>query len=118
MKKIDKLTNNELAEYIKRIYEEPGPYQIDSWYLYQLNHKPTPKAIDKAENILNKFEFTEDDEYLITLRATRTHIRNFTLNMIREIDDNLSEFNEVFTEVKNDIKNGDDSISQILPKKF
>jgi hypothetical protein len=111
MKKIDKLTNNELAEYIKRIYDEPGPYQIDSWYLYQLNHEPTPKAIDKAENILNKFEFTEDDEYLITLRATRTHIRNFTLNMIREIENNLSDFDQVFTEVKKDKENEGDPIS-------
>lgn len=111
MKKIDKLTNNELAEYIKRVYDEPGPYQIDSWYLYQLNHEPSPTAIEKAEMILNKFEFTEDDGYLITLRATRTHIQNFTLNMIREIETKMLEFDAVFTEVKKDIKKGDDSIS-------
>lgn len=111
MKKIDNLTNNELAEYIKRAYDEPGPYHIDSWHIYQLNHVPSPKAIEKSEKILNKFEFNDDDEYLITLRATRTHIRNFTLNMIREIETNMSEFDAVFTEVKKDIKNGDYSIS-------
>jgi hypothetical protein len=107
MKKIDNLTNNELAEYIKRAYDEPGPYQVDSWYIYQLNHEPSPKEQEKADKILKTFEFNEDDEYLITLRATRTHIRNFILNTIREIESNLSEFTEVFIEVKKDIENGD-----------
>jgi len=111
MKKIDNLTNNELAEYIKRAYDEPGPYHIDSWHIYQLNHIPSPKAIEKAEKILNNLEFNEDDEYLITLRATKTHIHNFILNTIQEIETNMSEFDAVFTEVKKDIKNGDDSIS-------
>lgn len=111
MQKIDNLTNNELAEYIKMAYDEPGPYHIDSWHIYQLNHIPSPKAIEKSEKILNKLAFNQDDEYLITLRATRTHIRNFTLNMIREIETNMSEFDVVFTEVKKDIKNEDDSIS-------
>lgn len=111
MKKIDTLSNNELAEYIKRAYDEPGPYQIDSWHIYQLHHEPSTKEIDKADKILESFEFRENDDCIITLRATRSHIRNFILNTIREIESNLSEFNEVFTEVKNDIKNGDDSIS-------
>jgi len=111
MKKIDNISNNELAEYIKRAYDVPGPYQIESWYLYQLNHTPSTMEIDKADKILETFEFNEKDEYLITLRATRNHIRNFTLNMIREIENNLSEFNEVFFEVKKDSKNRDDSNS-------
>ncbi len=111
MKKIDNLSNNELAEYIKRAYDEPGPYQIDSWYLYQLNHIPSPKAIDKAEKILNKLEFNENDEYLITLRATKTHIHNFILNTIQEIENNLSDFDQVFTEVKKDKENEGDPIS-------
>lgn len=105
MKKIDNLTNNELAEYIKRAYDEPGPYHIDSWHIYQLNHIPSPKAIEKAEKILNKLEFNADDEYLITLRATKTHIHNFILNTIQEIENNLSEFDQVFTEVKKEIEN-------------
>lgn len=108
MKKIDNLTNNELAEYIKRAYDTPGPYQIDSWKLYQLNHEPSHKAVEKADQILKTLEFNQDDEYLITLRATRNHIRNFILNMIQEIENNLSEFDQVFTEVKKDIENGGD----------
>lgn len=111
MKKIDNLTNNELANYIKRAYEEPGPYQIESWYIYQLNHEPSSKAIEKADQIINKFEFNQDDEYLITLRANRTHIHNFILNMIQDIENNLSEFNQVFNEVRKDIENRDVSIS-------
>jgi hypothetical protein len=107
VKKIDNLTNNELAEYIKKVYDEPGPYQIDSWHLYRLNHLPSNKEIEKADKILAGFEFNDDDEFLITLRATRTHIRNYTLNMIRDIESNISEFNEVFSEVKRDIENGE-----------
>jgi len=111
MKKIDNLTNNKLAEYIRKVYDEPGPYQIDSWHLYQLNHTPTLSEIEKVERVLKSFEFNEDDEYLITLRATRTHIRNFSLNMIRAIEPTLLDFNEVFAEVKKDTENGDVSIS-------
>jgi hypothetical protein len=111
MKKIDNFTNDELADYIKRVYEEPGPYQIDSWFLYQLNHTPSDKEIEKADKILKKMEFNEHYEYIITLRATATHIRNFTLNMIRKIETNLSEFDEVFTEIKQEIDNGQDPIS-------
>jgi hypothetical protein len=107
MKKIDNLTNKELSEYIRKVYDEPGPFQIDSWYLYQLNHTPSPTEIEKVERVLKSFEFNEDDEYLITLRATRTHIRNYMLNMICDIESNMSEFNEVFTEVKKDIENGE-----------
>ena len=111
MKKIDNLTNNELAEYIRKVYGEPGQYQIDSWYLYKLNHTPTLSEIEKVDRVLKSFEFNEDDEYLITLRATRTHIRNYMLNMICDIESNMSEINEVFTEVKKDTENGDVSIS-------
>ena len=50
MKKIDNHTKNEHAEYIKRAFDEPGPYQIDSWHIYQLNQVPSPKAIEKSEN--------------------------------------------------------------------
>jgi len=107
MKKIDNLTNNELAEYIRQVYDEPGPFQIDSWHLYQQNHTPTLFEIEKIDKILAGLEFNDDDEFLITLRATRTHIRNYILNMIRDIESNMSEFNEVFTEVKRDIENGE-----------
>lgn len=107
MKKIDNLTNNEIAEYIRKVYDVSGPYQIDSWHLYQLNQIPTPSEIEKVDRVLKSFEFNEDDEYLVTLRATRTHIRNYMLNMICDIESNMSEFNEVFTEVKKDTENGD-----------
>ena len=108
MKKIDNLTNNELAEYIRKVYDEPGlPYQIDSWHLYQLNQIPTSSEIEKADKIIDGMEFNDDDEFLITLRATRIHIRNYILNMIRDIESNMSEFNEVFSEVKRDIENGE-----------
>lgn len=107
MKKIDNLTNKELAEYIRKVYDEPGlPYQIESWYLYQLNHTPSITEIEKVDRVLESFEFNEDDEYLITLRATRTHIRNYMLNKIHDIESNMTEFNEEFTEVKRDIENG------------
>ena len=107
MKKIDNLTNNELAEYIRKVYDEPGlPYQIDSWHLYQLNQTPTPSEIEKADKILAGMEFNDDDEFLITLRAKRTHIRNYVLNMIQDIESNMTEFNEEFTEVKKDNENG------------
>ena len=111
MKKIDNITNKELSEYIRKAYEEPGPFLIGSWHLYQQNHTPTFSEIEKLDKILAGMEFNDDDEFLITLRATRTHIRNFILNMIREIESNMSEFNEVFTEVKKDTENGDVSIS-------
>ena len=111
MKKVDNITNNELAEYIRKVYDEPGPYQIESWYLYQLNHTPTLSEIEKVDRVLKSFEFNEDDEYLITLRATRTHIRNYMLNMICNIESNMSEFDVVFNEVKRDIENGEVSIS-------
>ena len=111
MKKIDNLTNKELAEYIRKVYDEPGPFQIDSWHLYQLNQTPTPSEIEKADKILAGMEFNDDDEFLITLRATRIHIRNYMLNMIRDIDSNLGEFDEVFSEVKRDIENGEVQIS-------
>lgn len=100
MKKIDNLTNKELAEYIRKVYDEPGPFQIDSWHLYQQNHTPTLSEIEKADKILDGLEFNVDDEFIITLRATRTHIRNYILNMLRDIDSNLGEFDEVFSEVK------------------
>ena len=74
---------------------------------HKLNHLPSNKEIEKADKILAGFEFNDDDEFLITLRATRTHIRNYTLNMIRDIESNISEFNEVFSEVKRDIENGE-----------
>lgn len=111
MKKIDNLTNEELAEYIRKVYDVPGPYQIDSWYLYQLNHTPSPTEIEKVDRVLQTFDFNENDEFLITLRATRAHIRNFSLNMIRAIEPTLLDFNEVFAEVKKDTENGDVSIS-------
>ncbi len=111
MIKIDNLKDNELSEYIKQAYEEPGPYQIESWALYQLNHLPTPSEFSKADKILDSFEFNEDDEYLLTLRAKRNHIRNFILNIIRDIENNLSEFNEVFIEVKKDLANDEESNS-------
>jgi len=118
MKKIDNLTNKELSEYIRKVYDEPGPFQIDSWYLYQLNHKPTLSEIEKVDKILAGMEFNDDDEFLITLRATRTHIRNYILNMLRDIGSNLSEFDEVFNEVKRDIENGEVSISCKFGKIF
>lgn len=111
MKNNDDIINDELSDYIKRVYEEPGPYQIDSWFLYQLNHSPTLQEIEKADKVLKKMGFNENNEYLITLRATSNHIRNFTLNMIRKIETNLTEFDEVFTEVKQDIENSQDPIS-------
>jgi hypothetical protein len=107
MKKIDNLTNKELSEYIRKVYDEPGPFLIESWHLYQLNHTPTLSEIEKADKILGGMEFNDDDEFIITLRATRTHIRNYMLNIIRDIESNMSEFNEVFTEVKRDIENGE-----------
>ena len=78
MKRIDNRTKHELAEYIKRAFDEPGPYHIDSWHIYHLNHVPSTKAIEKSEKILNMFVFNDDDEYIFTLRANRTHIHNFT----------------------------------------
>lgn len=111
MKKIDNLTNNELAEYIRKVYDVTGPYQIDSWYLYQMNHTPTLSEIEKVDRVLQTFDFNENDGFLITLRATRTHIRNFSLNMIRASEPNLFDFNEVFTEVKKDTDNGEVPIS-------
>jgi hypothetical protein len=111
MKKIDNLTNKELSEYIRKVYGEPGPFQIDSWRLFQQNHTPTLSEIEKVDKILAGMEFNDDDEFLIILRATRTHIRSYMLNMIRDIESNMSEFNEVFTEVKKDTENGDVSIS-------
>jgi hypothetical protein len=105
MKKIDNISNDELGDYIRRVYEEPGPYQIDSWTLYQLNFIPTESEIRKVDKIIIGFEFNQDDECLITLRATRNHIRNLIFNMVRQMESNLSEFNEVFYEVKKDIEN-------------
>jgi hypothetical protein len=98
MKKIDDLTNEELAEYIRSVFEQTGPYQIDNWHMYQLKHTPTESAIEKVEK-------------MIAFRATKNHIRNMMLNMVRKIEDNTSDFNEVFAEVKKDTENGDVSIS-------
>ena len=111
MKKIDDLTNEALAEYLRDVFEETGPYQIDTWDIFQLKHAPTQSAIEKVEKVIAGFEFNENDEYLIAFRATNNHIRNMMLNMARKIEDNTSEFNEVFTEIKKDSENEEDPIS-------
>lgn len=111
MKKIDDLTNEELAEYLRSVFEETGPYQIDNWHMYQLQHSPTKSAIEKVEKVIEGFEFNEEDEFLIAFRATKNHIRNMMLNMASRIEDNTSEFNEVFTEIKKDSEYEEDPIS-------
>jgi hypothetical protein len=111
MKKIDDLTNEELAEYLRSVFEQTGPYQIDNWHMYQLKHTPTQSAIEKVEKLIARFEFNEEDEFLIAFRATKNHIRNMMLNMTRKIEDNTSEFNEIFTEIKKDIEDGNNPIS-------
>ena len=102
MKKIDDLKLEELAEYLRSVFEEKGPYQIESWDIFKLKHAPTQSAIDKVNKVIAGFEFNENDEYLIAFRATKKHIRNMMLNMARKIEDNTAEFNEVFTEIKKD----------------
>ena len=111
MKKIDDLTNEALAEYLRDVFEETGPYQIDNWHMYQLKHTPTQSAIEKVEKVIAGFDFNENDEFLIAFRATKNHIRNMMLNMAMKIEDNTSEFNEVFTEVKKDDENEENPIS-------
>jgi len=111
MKKIDDLQPEELAEYISNVFSETAPYQIDTWDIFQLKHAPTQSAIEKVEKVIAGFEFNENDEYLIAFRATNNHIRNMMLNMARKIEDNTSEFNEVFTEIKKDSENEEDPIS-------
>ena len=111
MKKIDDLTNEQLAEYLRDVFEQTGPFQIDNWDMYQLKHTPTQSAIEKVEKVIAGFQFTEEDEFLIAFRATKNHIRNMMLNMARKIEDNTSEFNEVFTEIKKDSENEEDPIS-------
>ncbi len=105
MKKIDDLKLEELAEYLRSVFEEKGPYKIDTWDIFQLKHAPTQSAIDKVNKVIAGFEFNENDEYLIAFRATNNHIRNMMLNMAKKIEDNTAEFNEVFTEVKKDTEN-------------
>jgi hypothetical protein len=105
MKKIDDLKPEELAEYIRNVLSETGPYQIDSWDIFQLKHAPTQSAIDKVNKVIAEFQFNEEDEYLIAFRATNNHIRNLMQNMARKIEDNTAEFNEVFTEIKKDTEN-------------
>jgi len=103
--KIDDLNHQQLGEYIKNAFSEPGPYHIESWDIYQLNFEPTEEMNQKVERILSSFEFGENDDYLVTLRAKRHHIKNFIFNCVREIESNLSEFKDVFTEIKNEHKN-------------
>lgn len=105
MKKIDDLQPEELAEYLQSVFEEKGPYKIDTWDIFQLKHAPTQSAIDKVNKVIAGFEFNENDEYLIAFRATNNHIRNMMLNMARKIEDNTAEFSEVFTEIKKDTEN-------------
>ena len=105
MKKIDDLTNEELAEYIRNVFEQTGPYQIDNWHMYQLKHTPTQSAIDKVEKVIAGFQFNEEDEFLIAFRATNNHIRNLMLNMAKKIEYNTAEFNQVYTEIKKDTEN-------------
>jgi hypothetical protein len=105
MKKIDDLTNEELAEYLRSVFEERGPYQIDNWHMYQLKHTPTQSAIEKVEKVIARFEFNDEDEYLIAFRATKNHIRNMMMNMSKKIEDNNAEFSEKFTEIKKDTVN-------------
>ena len=105
MKKIDDLQPEELAEYIRNVLSETGPYQIDSWDIFQLKHAPTQSAIDKVNKVIAEFEFNAEDEYLIVFRATNNHIRNMMLNMSKKIEDNTAEFNEVFSEIKKDTEN-------------
>jgi len=111
MKKIDDLTNEELAEYLRSVFEQTGPFQIDGWHMYQLKHTPTQSAIEKVEKLIARFEFNNEDEYLIAFRATKNHIRNMMLNMSKKIEDNNAEFSEKFTEIKKDTEDGDDPVS-------
>jgi hypothetical protein len=105
MKKIDNLKPEELAEYIRNVLSETGPYQIDNWHMYQLKHAPTQSAIEKVNKVIAEFQFNEEDEFLIAFRATKNHIRNMMLNMSKKIEDNTAEFSEVFTEIKKDTEN-------------
>ncbi len=111
MKKIDDLTNEQLAEYLRDVFEQTGPFQIDNWHMYQLKHTPTQSAIEKVEKVIARFQFNEDDEFLIAFRATKEHIRNMMLNMVRKIEYNNAEFSEKFTEIKKDTVNEEDAIS-------
>lgn len=111
MKKIDDLQPEELAEYLRSVFEGKGPYQIESWDIFQLKHAPTQSAIDKVNKVIAEFEFNEEDEYLIAFRATNNHIRNMMQNMARKIEDNTAEFSEIYTEIKKDVENEENAIS-------
>lgn len=83
MKKIDEMSNEELGEYTRKSYEITGPYKIESWSIYQLNHEPTLLEIDKVKMIFEELGFNDDDEFLITLRANKTHMENYFYNLLR-----------------------------------
>jgi hypothetical protein len=103
--KIDNLKPEELAEYIRNVLSETGPYGIESCDIFQLKHTPTLSAIEKVNKVLAEFQFNDEDEYLIAFRATNNHIRNMMLNMARKIEDKTAEFNQVYTEIKKDTEN-------------
>ena len=58
MKKIDNLKPEELAEYIRNVLSETGPYQIDNWHMYQLKHAPTQSAIEKVNKVIAGVAYT------------------------------------------------------------
>lgn len=110
MEKIDNYSTEQIGEYILNAFNESGPYHIESWPLYQLNFEPTEEMKMKAERVLEKMEFTENDEYMIFLRAKKEHIRNFILNNLMEIYSDLEKYYPVLQQARDYNPDEDNSI--------
>jgi hypothetical protein len=101
MEKIDSKTPKEIGEYILSAFEDAGPYHIESWPIYQLNFEPSEFETNQANHILREFEFDENDEYMVILRAKREHIRNLILNMLHELKEKPEEYHPILEQARN-----------------